>query len=60
MQGRGGGHYMYERRVKLNEFEDHKQLIVLPSTPSDGNWIEAVYARLRRADREVASLCGDS
>jgi hypothetical protein len=51
---------MYERRVKLNEFEDRKQLIVLPSTPSDRKWIEAVYARLLRADREATSLRGES
>lgn len=60
LKGRGGGHYVYERRVKPkpNESDDYKQLIVLPSTPSDRKWIDAVYARLLRADREAALLCG--
>lgn len=52
-QGRGGGHIMYERRIPPM---GHKQLLVLPCTPSDVNSIETTHARLQKMDREAAEV----
>jgi hypothetical protein len=43
---------VYERRVRTG----HKQLLVLPCTPSDRRSLDAVRARLLRADRERAEI----
>lgn len=51
---RGGGHYIYERCVKIPNAEPLKQILVLPSTPSSQKNIDRVYAKLIKYDREVA------
>jgi hypothetical protein len=52
VQGRGGGHYIYQRL--LEDAGGHKQMMVLPSTPSDCRSIEGTHAQLQRMDRAAA------
>jgi hypothetical protein len=52
---RGSGHFMYQRFIKSG-LTLHKQLLVLPCTPSSQRSIDAVYTRLQRMDREAAAL----
>ena len=62
LKGRGGGHYMYERIVTREknrsdtDTEGMRQILVLPSTPSDIRAIDILQARLRRLDREAAEF----
>ena len=56
LAGRGGGHYMYERVVELDDTTKYKQLLVLACTPSDIRNIDIVYARLLKCDREAEEL----
>lgn len=62
LKGRGGGHYMYERIVTranmrtINGKKQLKQLLILPSTPSDIRAIDVVKSRIRRLDREAADF----
>eukprot|EP00890_Picochlorum_soloecismus_P002724 jgi/Picsp_1/3452/NSC_06290-R1_---NA--- len=56
LTGRGGGHYMYERVVELDDTTKYKQLLVLACTPSDVRNIDIVYARLLKCDREAEEL----
>lgn len=51
---RGGGHYIYERKVNIPHSAPLKQILVLPSTPSSQKSIDRVYAKLIKCDREVA------
>lgn len=51
---RGGGHYIYERIVKIPNLDPLRQVLVLPSTPSSQKSIDRVYAKLIKYDREVA------
>ena len=56
LTGRGGGHYMYERVVELDDGTKYRQLLVLACTPSDVRNIDIVYARLLKCDREAEEL----
>lgn len=56
LTGRGGGHYMYERVVELDDATKYRQLLVLACTPSDVRNIDIVYARLLKCDREAEEL----
>jgi hypothetical protein len=50
---RGSGHYIYQRFIPPT---GHKQILVLPCTPSSQRSIEAVHSRLQRMDREAAAV----
>eukprot|EP00889_Picochlorum_renovo_P003640 jgi/Picre1/30670/NNA_006031.t1 len=54
MPGRGGGHYMYERKVSVPGGSPITQILVIPSTPSSQKSIDRVYAKLMKCDREVS------
>lgn len=56
LPGRGGGHHVYERIVTLSGGVRHKQLFVLPCTPSDRRTIDIVYSKLLGKDHEVMQL----
>jgi hypothetical protein len=54
---RGSGHYMYQRFIPLPYCQTgHKQILVLPCTPSSHRSIEAVHSRLQRMDREAEAV----
>jgi hypothetical protein len=51
---RGSGHYHISGFH--TKHTGHKQILVLPCTPSSQRSIEAVHSRLQRMDREAAAV----